>query len=92
MHSARTINPYFHIDFCECDAHTILPASVGLAPINTPGSRGGVLGMQNYVMHQGNYDEYQFITFKSLHTTFKCCFDTNTTCTKVANKAITKWL
>ena len=31
MHDTRTINPYFHVDFCECDAHTILLASVGLA-------------------------------------------------------------
>ena len=25
------INPHFHIDFCEHDAHTNLPTSVGLA-------------------------------------------------------------
>ena len=31
MHDACTINPYFHIDFCECDTRTILLASVGLA-------------------------------------------------------------
>ena len=31
MHDACTINLYFHVDFCERDAHTILLASVGLA-------------------------------------------------------------
>ena len=30
MHDARTINLYLQIDFCESDARTILPASVGL--------------------------------------------------------------
>ena len=29
-HDACTINPYFRIDFCERDARTILPTSVGL--------------------------------------------------------------
>ena len=31
MHDARTITPYFHIDFCERDTCTILLTSVGLA-------------------------------------------------------------
>ena len=31
MHNACTINPYFHLEFCEQKPHTILPASVGLA-------------------------------------------------------------
>ena len=35
MHDARTINPYFHIDFCKRNASTILTTSVGLTPINT---------------------------------------------------------
>ena len=30
-HGAHTINPFFHIHFCEHDTRTILPASVGLA-------------------------------------------------------------
>ena len=35
MHDACTINLYFHMDFCKCDACTILPTSMGLIPINT---------------------------------------------------------
>lgn len=31
MHDARTNNPYFHIEFCECDTRTIPSASMGLA-------------------------------------------------------------
>ena len=30
MYDACTINPYFHIDFCERDTRNIFPASVGL--------------------------------------------------------------
>ena len=30
MHDARTINLYFHVDFCKHGAHAILLASVGL--------------------------------------------------------------
>lgn len=30
MHDACIIYPYFHLDFCERDVCTILPASVGL--------------------------------------------------------------
>ena len=29
-HDACTINPYFHLDLCERDNRTILPATVGL--------------------------------------------------------------
>ena len=29
MHNARTITLYFHAYFCEHNAHTIFPASVG---------------------------------------------------------------
>ena len=29
-HDICTINPYFHVDFCEHDTHTILSTSVGL--------------------------------------------------------------
>ena len=28
-HDAYTITPCFHVEFCECDTHTILPTSVG---------------------------------------------------------------
>ena len=30
MHKVLTINPYFHIDFCEYNTRTILPASIRL--------------------------------------------------------------
>ena len=31
IHDTHTINPYFYVGFCELNAHTIFPASVGLA-------------------------------------------------------------